>query len=130
MSKVNLQEAIKGTIIKCKKILLVVGIPVCTECLNELCKQQVIDEIVYRKKLLEDKVRKLTWDNTVGEGEMIINKRTGEILGPEVGYTYNSQFQSNFTVFQNNKITCCKAVVFHALNDIDILDTCGTCDLL
>ena len=36
-----------------------VDTPVCTKWLNELRKQHVINELVYRKKLLENTIRKL-----------------------------------------------------------------------
>ena len=46
-------------IIKYKEIIFGVDSPICIECLKELQKQQVIDDIVYRNKLLEDTLRKL-----------------------------------------------------------------------
>ena len=87
MSTEDLQKAIKGTIIKYKEIIFGVDTPVCAECLNELRKQQVINEVLYRKKLLGDTVRKPTMDNMAVDGEMMIHMKTVEVLWPEVDYT-------------------------------------------
>ena len=93
MTKDDLQETIKETIMKYKKIISGADTPVWTECLNELQKQQVFDEVVYRKKLLEITASMLTWDNIVVDDEMMIDKRTGEVLGPGVDYTcYKEKF--------------------------------------
>ena len=67
-------------------------VPCVLKCLDELRKQQVIDEKVYDQKLMADTVRKLAWDelqkNIAIDGDMMIDRRTGEVLGLEVGYTY------------------------------------------
>ena len=61
-------------------------------CLNELRKQQVIDEKVYDQNLMDDTVRKLAWEglqkNMVMDGDMMIDRRTGEMLDPEVDSMY------------------------------------------
>ena len=61
-------------------------------CLNELQKQQTIDQYVYNQRLMDDTIRKLAWDrlqkNIAMDGETMIDKRTGEVLGPEVDSTY------------------------------------------
>ena len=61
-------------------------------CLNELRKQQTIDQYVYNQRLMDDTIRKLAWDrlqkNIAMDGETMIDKRTGEVLGPEVDSTY------------------------------------------
>ena len=61
-------------------------------CLDELRKQQVIDQKVYDQKLMEDTMRKLAWEglqkNIVMDGDTMIDKRTGEVLNPEVDSTY------------------------------------------
>ena len=61
-------------------------------CLNELQKQQVIDEKMYDQKVMEDTMRKLSWEgfqrNIVIDGDTMIDKRTGEVLDPEVDSTY------------------------------------------
>ena len=61
-------------------------------CLNELRKQQTINQHVYDQKLMDDMIRKLAWDglqkNIVMDGDTMIDKRTGEVLGPEVDSMY------------------------------------------
>ena len=61
-------------------------------CLDELRKQRIIDEHVYDQKLMDDTIRKLAWDglqkNMVMDGDMMIDKRTGVVLSPEVDSTY------------------------------------------
>ena len=61
------------------------------QCLDELRKQQVIEEKVYNQKLMADTVRKLAWDelqkNIVIDGDMTVDRRTGEVLGSKVDYT-------------------------------------------
>ena len=43
------------------------------------------------QKLMDDAVRKLAWNqlqkNIVMDGELVIDMRTGEALGPQVDYT-------------------------------------------
>ena len=59
----ELEKAIKDTITKYKEIIFGVDSPVRMERLNELWKQQVIDEKAYNQRLMDDMVRKkLTWD--------------------------------------------------------------------
>ena len=47
---------------------------------------------MHNQKLIDNIVRKLAWDSfqkkIVVDVDMIIDKRTGEVLGPEVDYTY------------------------------------------
>ena len=61
-------------------------------CLDELRKQQAIDQRLYDQKLMDDTIRKLAWDglqkNIVMDGDTMIYKRTGEVLNPEVDSTY------------------------------------------
>ena len=61
-------------------------------CLDELRKQQAIDQHVYDQKLMDDTIRKLAWEglqkNIVMNGDTMIDKRTGEALGPEFYSTY------------------------------------------
>ena len=91
-TKEELEEAIKGTITICKEIIFGSDTPVCMVCLPELLKQQIIDQIVYDQSLMEDKVRKLAWEglqkNIVMDGDTMIDKRTGEVLDPEVDSIY------------------------------------------
>ena len=60
--------------------------------MNELRNQQVIDKKVYDKKLMDDAVRKLARDelqkNIVMDGDVMIDRKTGEVLDPEVDSTY------------------------------------------
>ena len=86
MSREDLQKAIKDTLIKYKEIIFCADTPICTEHLNELRRLQVFDQIVYRKKLSQDTVRKLTWENIAVNGEMMINKITHDVLGPKFDY--------------------------------------------
>ena len=90
--KEELEEAIKGTITMYKEIIFSSDTPICMACLDELWKQQVIDQRVYDQKLMEDTIRKLAWErlqkNIVMDGDTTIDKRTSEMLDPEVDSTY------------------------------------------
>ena len=61
-------------------------------CLDELQKQQFIDQKIDDQRLMEDTVRKLDWEglqkNIVIDGGTMIDKRTGEMLDPEVDSAY------------------------------------------
>ena len=91
-TKEELEEAIKDTIKGYKEIIFGSDTPVCVACLNELRKQHTIDQHVYDQKLMDDMIRKLAWDglqkNIMMDGDTIIDKRTGEVLNPEVDSTY------------------------------------------
>ena len=91
-TKEELEEAIKDTIKEYKEIIFGSDTPVCVACLNELRKQQTIDQDVYDQKLMADMIRKLAWEglqkNIVMDGDTMIDKRTGDVLGPEVDSTY------------------------------------------
>ena len=105
-TKEELEEAIKDTITK--DIIFGPGSPVCMACLGELRNHLLIDEKVYDQSLIDDMIKKLAWDklqkNIVIDGDVIINRRTGEVLDSEVDYT----------IWKNNhKITCCKVEVLH-----------------
>ena len=76
MFRKEFQEAIKNTISKYKTIVFGADTLICTKCLNELRNQQVIDQIVYRKKLIERTVGTLARNNVVADGEMMIGKST------------------------------------------------------
>ena len=47
---------------------------------------------MYDQGLMDDRMRKLAWEglqgNIVMNGDTMINKRTGEVLDPEVDSTY------------------------------------------
>ena len=88
----ELEEAIKGTIKAYKKIIFGSDTPIYMTCLDKLRKQQAIDQHVYDQKLMDDTIRKLAWEglqkNIVMNGDTMIDKRTGVVLGPEVDSTY------------------------------------------
>ena len=91
-TKEELEEAIKDTITRYKEIIFGSGTPACMACLDELWKQQVIDQKTYDQKLMEDTMRKLAWEglqkNIVMDGDTMIDKRTDEVLDLEVDSTY------------------------------------------
>ena len=91
-TKEELEEAIKDTITKYKEIIFGSDSPACMACLEELRKQQVIDQKVYDQKLIEDTIRKLAWEglqrNIVMDGDTMIDKRTDVVLDPDVDSTY------------------------------------------
>ena len=55
----KLEKSIKNTITKYKKIIFGADSPACMACLNELRKQQVINEKVYDQSMMDDTMRKL-----------------------------------------------------------------------
>ena len=59
-TKEELEETIKDTITGYKEIIFGSDIPACVTCLDELRKQQVIDQKIYDQKLMDDTVRKLS----------------------------------------------------------------------
>ena len=90
-TKEELEEAIKDTMTKYKEIIFGPDSPVCMACLNELRNQQIINEKVYDQKLMDDMIMKLAWDelqkNMVMDGDVMIDRRTGEVFNPEIDYT-------------------------------------------
>ena len=90
-TKQELEKAIKDTINKYKEIIFGAESPICIRCLDKLRKQQVIDGKVYDQKFMDDAVRKLAWEelqkNIAIDGNMMIDRRTGEVVGSEVDYT-------------------------------------------
>ena len=94
-TKEELEEAIKDTITVYKEIVFDADNPVCITRLYELRKQQVIDQKVYNEKLMDDTLRKLAWEglqkNMVMDGDMMIDRRTGEVLDPEFDHTYRKK---------------------------------------
>ena len=91
-TKKELEEAIKDTITKYKEIIFGPDIPACMACLDELRKQQAIDKKVYDQRLIDDTVKKLALEglqrSIVMDGDTMIDKRTCEVLGPEVDSMY------------------------------------------
>ena len=91
-TKEELEKAIKDTIKGYKEIIFGLDTPVCMTCLGELRKQQAINQHVYDQKLMDDMIRNLAWDglqkNIIMDGDTMIDKRAGEVLGPEIDSTY------------------------------------------
>ena len=90
-TKQELEEAIKDTITMYKEIIFSSDTPVCMACLDELRRQQAINQDVYDQRLMDDTLRKLAWEglqkNIVRDDDTMIDKRTGEVLNPEVDST-------------------------------------------
>ena len=91
-TKEELEKAIKDTIKGYKEIIFGLDTPVCMTCLDELRKQQAINQHVYDQKLMDDMIRNLAWDglqkNIIMDGDTMIDKRAGEVLGPEIDSTH------------------------------------------
>ena len=123
------EKAIQDIIIKYEEIMFGADIPVCMTCLDELRKQQVIDQKAYDQKLMNDMLRKLAWEslqkNIVLDGDKMIHRRTSEVLDPGVDFMYwrDKFLKVDFIVFVDHKIICRKAKELHVLNGTDILDT-------
>ena len=90
--KEELEKAIKETITGYKEIIFGPDTLVCMACLDKLRMQQVINRKIYDQRLMGDTLRKLACEelqkNIVTDGDTMIDKRTGEVLGPEVDSTY------------------------------------------
>ena len=61
-TKEELEEATKDAITMYKEIIFNSDTPTCLACLDELRKQQTIDQYVHDQKLMEDTIRKLASD--------------------------------------------------------------------
>ena len=57
--KEELEEAIKDTIKRYKEIIFGSGTLACMACLDELRKQQIIDQHMYDQRLMDDTISKL-----------------------------------------------------------------------
>ena len=60
---------------------------------------------------MDESIRQLAWEglqkNIVMNGDTMIDKRTGEVLDPEVDSTYRQeQFSADFIVYKDYKIIC------------------------
>ena len=66
---------------KYKKIIFISDTPAYVACLDELQKQQIIDQKIYDQRLMEDTVGNLAWEglqkNILMDGDTMIDKRTG-----------------------------------------------------
>ena len=75
---------------------------------------------------MDDTLWKLAWEglqkNIVKNDDTMIDKRTGEVLGPEVDFRHwKEKFQADFIVFIDHKTTWRKAGEIHILNGIGTL---------
>ena len=61
-TKEELEEAIKDTITLYKEIIFGSDTPSCMAYLDEIRKQQVINQKIYDQKLMDDTIRKLAWE--------------------------------------------------------------------
>ena len=61
-TKEELEEAIEDTIKGYREIIFGSDTPVCMACLDELRKQQIIDQHVRHQRLMDDTIRKLVWE--------------------------------------------------------------------
>ena len=61
-AKEELEEAIKDTIKRYKEMIFASDDPTWMACLDELRKQRIIDQKIYDQKLMEDTMRKLSWE--------------------------------------------------------------------
>ena len=90
-TKEELEEAIKDHITKYKEIIFDSDTPSCMVCLDEPRKQQIIGQKI-DQKLMEDTMRKLPWErlqkSIAMDGDTMIEKKTVEVLNPEVGSAY------------------------------------------
>ena len=72
-------------------------------------------------------MRKVAWEglqHIVMDGDTMIDKRTGEVLNPEVDSALGKiNFKPIFIVFTDHKTTCRSVDETHILNGIDTLDT-------
>ena len=62
MKTKELEEAIKDTITMHKEIIFSSDTIACMACLDELRKQQIIDQKIHDQKLMENTMRKLAWE--------------------------------------------------------------------
>ena len=88
-----------------KRLPFLLDIPICIKCLDELRRQQVIDEKMYDQKFIYNAVRKLALAGKLGIGwRTLIDSRTREILGSEVDCTrWKDKFSVSFIVFMDHK---------------------------
>ena len=61
-TKEELEEAIKDTIKGYKEIIFGSDTPACMACLDELRKQQAINQYVHDQRLIDDTIGKLAWE--------------------------------------------------------------------
>ena len=61
-TKEELEESIRDTIKGYKEIIFGSDTPTFMACLDELRKQQIIDQHMYDQRLMDDTIRKLAWE--------------------------------------------------------------------
>ena len=133
-TKKELEEAIKGTIIRYKEIIFGSDIPTCMACLDELWKQQIID----KKKCIIKGWCRIQWENWHGKGFKEIlwwMMKRWSIRGQMrfwilqlIPHTGKTSFRPIFMVFIDHKIISHRVEELHILNGIDTLDTWSICD--
>ena len=88
--KEELEEDIKGTITM--RFFLVCTPPPVWRAWRNFESSRSLIKNIYDQKLMEDAIRKLTWEglqkNIVMDGDTMIDKRTDEVLDLEVDSTY------------------------------------------
>ena len=84
-------------------------------CLDELRKQQAIDQYVHDQKLIED-----TIENSHGRG---IREQVMCWILKSIQHTERISFRPIFIVFIDHRITCRRVEELHILNDIGTLGT-------
>ena len=100
------KKTIAETQSKYKDIIFVNDTPICREL-----KACILTGLCFHK-------------NIVLDYERMLDRRTGEVLSPEVDYTcYKDKLQVNFIVPIDHKITCCREKLLHTLCGIGTLDT-------
>ena len=95
-TKEELEEAIKDIIKEYREIIFGSDTPACMTCLDELRKQQVIDQHMYDQRLMDDTLMKLAWEglqkNVARNDDTMIDKRTGLGLIPNVSLKFTIFF--------------------------------------
>ena len=83
-TKEELEEAIRDTMTMYKENIFTSDTPACMTCLDELRKQQAIDQKIYDQKLMENTMSNLAWEglqrNIVMDGDTMIDNRTGKVI--------------------------------------------------
>ena len=116
-TKEELEEAIKGAITEYKQIFFSSDTPACIVCLDELRKQQIIDQKIYDQRLMEDTVTKLAWDELQKKfWWMVIQWLIKEQVRCRILKLILHVRKINFKVFVDHKITCCTVEEPHILN--------------
>ena len=132
-TKEELEEALKDTTTRYKEIIFGLDNPTCMACLDELRKQQVIDQKIYGQRLMEDTVRKLAWEGLQKiswrmVARWLIRKQVRCWVLKLILCIGKTNFKLKIIAFIGHKITCRKAEELHILNGTDTLGTWSVCD--